>query len=215
MHLTRLWLPLLGAASLAACAFAFSETKETGADLGAQAAADAIKSAAGADGAFVAAGMLKDGYDKSQDLASMLLYPEDQIMLVKLTGAQVRDALERSVSLYPQPNTSFLQLAGFEATFNKNASDGHRITIVTANGSPLTNTSSYTVAMPARLAQGGYGYFKIWDKPDIVKTIDGATVETVLKGKAYADSSPRWTVVSTQVAQHALTTAAKTKTGHG
>jgi 2',3'-cyclic-nucleotide 2'-phosphodiesterase (5'-nucleotidase family) len=215
MRLMRSWLPLLLTAScLAVCALVFAETKETGADLGAQAAADAIKTAGNADGAFIAAGMLKDGYDKTQDLASMLLYPEDQIMVVKLTGAQVRDALERSVSLYPQPNTSFLQLAGFEATFNKNASDGHRITSVTANGSALGNASTYTVAMPARLAQGGYGYFKIWDKPDIVKTIENATVESVLKGKSYTDSSPRWTVISTPIAGHALTSTAKSKTGH-
>ena len=214
MRLMRSWLPLLlGAASLAACALALAETKETGADLGAQAAADAIKTAAATDGAFVAAGVLKDGYDKTQDLASMLLYPEDQIMVLKLTGAQVRDALERSVSLYPQPNSSFLQLAGFEATFNKNASDGHRITSVTANSSALNNASTYTVAMPARLAQGGYGYFKCWHDSDIVKTIENATVESVLKGKSYTDSSPRWTVVSTPVAQHSSNIVAKARTG--
>ncbi|MHB8635611.1 MAG: 5'-nucleotidase C-terminal domain-containing protein [Fimbriimonadaceae bacterium] len=201
MRVTRFWLPfLVSVASAASCVAAYAESKDTGADLGAQAAADAVKSAAGADGAFIAAGMLKDGYDKTQDLASMLLYPDDQIMVVKLTGAQVRQALERSVSLYPQPNTSFLQLSGFEATFNKNASDGHRITVATANGSALNNTSTYTVAMPARLAEGGYGYFKIWDKPDIVKTIPNATIESVLKGKAYTDSSPRWQAVATPVA---------------
>ncbi|HLK16304.1 MAG TPA: 5'-nucleotidase [Fimbriimonadaceae bacterium] len=201
--MTRPWPSiLLGLACLSAGALAPAETKETGADLGAQAAADAIKSAASADGAFIAAGMLKDGYDKTQDLASMLLYPEDQIMVVKLTGAQVHDALERSVSLYPQPNTSFLQLSGFEATFNKNASDGKRITSVTAGGVPLNNSSTYTVAMPARLAQGGYGFFKIWGLTDIQKTLENATVESVLKGKAYTDSSPRWTVVATAVAGH-------------
>src|SRR5258708_3980156 len=135
MRLTRHWLPLfVGTAFLAVGVLAFGETKETGADLGAQAAVDAIKTAPRSHRAFIAAGMLKEGYDKTQDLASMLLYPEDQIMVVKLTGAQVRDALERSVSLYPQPNTSFLQLAGFEASFNKNASDGHRIISVTASG---------------------------------------------------------------------------------
>src|SRR5579872_3480090 len=217
MRVTRPWPSiLLGLACLSAGALAPAETKETGADLGAQAAADAIKSAASADGAFIAAGMLKDGFDKTQDLASMLLYPEDQIMVVKLTGAQVRDALERSVSLYPQPNTSFLQLSGFEATFNKNASDGHRLTAVKAGGVELSNTATFLVAMPARLAQGGYGYFKIWDKPDIVKTFDAATVESVLKGKPFTDSTPRWTVISTPVAQHpgSAVASGKSKTGH-
>jgi 2',3'-cyclic-nucleotide 2'-phosphodiesterase (5'-nucleotidase family) len=192
-----------------------ADDKETSADLGAQAAADVLKTFAGADGAFIAAGMLKDGYDRSQDLSTMLLYPEDHVMLVKLTGAQVREALERSVSLYPQPNTSFLQLAGFEATFNKNAAEGHRLTAVTAGGAPISNTASFLVAMPARLAQGGYGYFKIWDKPDIVKSFDPSTVESVLKGKPFAATAPRWTVISTPVAQHASSVVPTTgKNGH-
>lgn len=216
MRIKRCCYPLLIVGFLLATgAVAAPADKETAADLGAQAAADALKTFASADGAFIAAGMLKDGYDKTQDLASMLLYPEDQIMLVKLSGAQVREALERSVSLYPQPNTSFLQLSGFEATFNKNASQGHRLTAVTANGAPLSNTASFMVAMPARLAQGGYGYFKIWDKPDIVKTFDAATVESVLKGKPYTDSSSRWTVISTPVAGHASGgVVSNLKTGH-
>ncbi len=192
-----------------------ADDKESSSDLGAQAAADALKAFAGADGAFIAAGMLKDGYEKSLDLDSMLLYPEDEMMVVKLTGAQVREALERSVSLYPQPNTSFLQLSGFEATFNKNAADGHRLTSITAGGAPVNNTASYLVAMPSRLAQGGYGYFKIWDKPDIVKSLGPSTVESVLKGKKYTDSSPRWTVIAIPVAQHSSSVVSGGKTGNG
>jgi hypothetical protein len=136
-------------------------------------------------------------------------------MLVKLTTAQVREALERSVSLYPQANTSFLQLSGFEATFNKNAAEGHRLTSITVNGSPLSNSATFLVAMPSNLAKGGYGYFKIWDKPDIVKTFDASTVESVLKGKPYTDSAPRWAVISTPVAQHTTTVVSANKaTGH-
>ena len=142
------------------------------------------------------------------------LYPEDPIMIVKLTGAQLRSALERSVSLYPQPNTSFLQLSGFEASFNKNASDGHRLTSVTANGSALNNASTYNVAMPGRLAEGGYGFFKCWGQPDIQKTMPNVTVESVLKGKPYSDSSPRWQVISTPVAGHTLNVVAKSKLGY-
>jgi len=56
--------------------------------------------------------------------------------------------------------------------------------------------------MPAPLAEGGYGFFKCWGPPDIVKTVPNVTVESVLKGKAYTDSSARWTVVATPVAQH-------------
>jgi hypothetical protein len=117
--------------------------------------------------------------------------------------------------LYPQSNTSFLQLSGFEATFNRNAADGHRLTAVTAGGVALSNAASFLVAMPSRLAQGGYGYFKIWDKPDIVKTFGTNTVESVLKGKPYTDSTPRWTMIATPVAQHSSSvTTADGKKGH-
>ena len=198
----------IACAMLAGCLMAagagLQDGKDTGANLPAQAAADVLKTAAGADGAFIASGMLKADYDKTQDLASTLLYPEDQLTLVKLTGKQVKLALERSVSLYPQPNTSFLQLSGFEATFNRNLSDGKRILTVLVNGSALSPTSTYLVAMPSRLAEGGYGYFKIWDKPNIVKTIPNLTLGAALKGKPYTDSSPRWHVVSSPPAQHGV-----------
>lgn len=166
-------------------------SKETGASVAAQAAADLIKTAAGTDGAFLAAGLLKEPYDQ-KDLSSLLLYPDDQIVVLKLTGAQIRQALERSVSLYPQPNTSFLQLSGFSATFSKEANPGKRILSVSTDAGPLVDTKSYEVAMPSSLGHGGLGYFKIWDTPNITKTLSGVTVESVLKGKPFTASSPRW-----------------------
>ena len=56
----------------------------------------------------------------------------------------------------------------------------------------LENGKTYSIAMPANLGRGGLGYFKIWDKSKIAKTIEGATVESVLKGKRFVESSPRW-----------------------
>lgn len=158
-----------------------------------QAAADALKSFASADGAFLAAGLLKPGYQKSADLSTMLLYPDDQVLVLALTGAQIRQAFERSVSLYPQPNASFLQISGFNVTFNKNGAVGKRVTTVTVNGSPLNDGQTYTIAMPSSLGHGGLGYFRIWENSDIKKTLTG-TVESALKGKPYAESQPRWSV---------------------
>ncbi|RYG49662.1 hypothetical protein EON79_00525 [bacterium] len=163
---------------------------ETAAHLPSQAAADALRSAAGTDAAFIAAGLVKEG--SKDDLATILQYPTDEVVVVSLTGAQVKQALERSLSFYPQPNGSFLQLSGFEVVFSKSAASNSRIVSITANGARLDESKTYTVAMPANLGRGGLGYFRIWDKSKITKTLTGATLESVLKGKKYVETSPRW-----------------------
>lgn len=166
----------------------------TGAHLPSQAAADVIREFAGADGAFLAAGLIKEGPTRTDSLASILQYPADEIVLVHLRGSQIRQAFERSVSLYPQSNSSFLQISGFEVSFSKSASPGQRIMSVMAGSSKLDDERTYSVAMPNTLGRGGLGYFKIWDKSKIAKTLE-QTVEAVLKGKRYVETQPRWSAL--------------------
>ena len=167
---------------------------QIGAHSASQAAADALRDFTGANGAFMAAGLVNSSFEKD-NLASLVKYPADGIVVVNLTGSEIKQALERSVSLYPIPNEDFLQLSGVEATFSKGAAPGQRIVNVTVGGTKLDEKRSYTIAMPESLAAGGLGYFKIWDKSKIAKTFDKATVDSVLKGKHFIDSSPRWSVV--------------------
>lgn len=161
------------------------------AHLPSQSAADVLREAASADGAFLAAGLVKDSFSRD-NLGSLLQYPEDEVVVLALRGSQLRQAFERSISLYPQPNTSFLQVSGFEIVFDPNGSPNNRIKRVTAGGSPLDDGRTYNVAMPASLGRGGLGYFKIWDKNKIVSTLPNTTVEKVLSGKKFAETSPRW-----------------------
>jgi 2',3'-cyclic-nucleotide 2'-phosphodiesterase (5'-nucleotidase family) len=157
---------------------------------GAQAAADVIRGVAGTDFAFLASGLLRSTYNKD-DLSSILEFPTDEIVIVSLTGAEIRNALERSIQLYPQSNTSFLQVSGVDISFKKNALPNERIVSVTTPSGPLSDTKTYTVAMPGNLGRGGLGYFKIWHKGKISKSL-GTTLEQALKGKKFVDSSPRW-----------------------
>jgi len=180
-------------AASAFCLGMAQSNPETGSHLPSQAAADVLRSFASVDGAFLAAGLVKETYQK-ENLASLLQYPADGVVVISLTGSQVKQAFERSVSLYPQPNASFLQISGFEVTFNGSSSPDQRVVSVTAGGAPLDNARTYQIAMPSSLGRGGLGYFKIWDKTKITKTLPGATMESVLKGKAYAETAPRWTV---------------------
>lgn len=190
-----LWIALLAVTAAVAnaqtSANASGAAAELGADAGAQSAADFIKTYAQTDGAFLAAGLVKATYN-ADDLSTILQYPTDSLVVVSLTGAQLRQAFERSVSLFPQPNSSFLQLSGFEVTFSKSASANSRITSITTNGAKIVDSKTYTVAMPSSLGRGGLGFFKIWDRNKITKTFEGVTLEDVLKGKKFAETPARW-----------------------
>lgn len=176
-------------ASVSTTAFASNPELESHAP--SQAAADALREATGADMAFLAAGMVKPLASVS-DLSQLLVYPTDTLSVVKLSGAQIRLALERSVSLVPLPSSAFLQLSGLEATYSKSAPADKRLTDITVGNSKLDGSKTYNVAMPTTLARGGLGYFKVWNKDAITRTLDG-TLESLLKGKSSRNTADRWT----------------------
>ncbi len=155
-----------------------------------QAIADELRSHTGADLAFVPAGVLKA--NAKGELSHYLLFPTDEISVVKLSGRQVKDALERSVSLVPMSNPGFLQISGLDVTYSASASTNSRVTSVLANGAALENDRTYTVAMPGNLARGGLGYFSIWDKKAITKAAAAETLDSLLHGKTGSVDAPRW-----------------------
>jgi 2',3'-cyclic-nucleotide 2'-phosphodiesterase (5'-nucleotidase family) len=157
----------------------------------AQCAADVLRKEAGADGAFIAAGLLRDSF-QADNLATMLEAPNDELVVIELRGSLVRQAFERSVSLYPQPNASFLQISGFDVVFNPDALPNQRVKSISADGGAFSDAQTYRIAMPVSLARGAYGYFKIWDKTKIVATLPDMTVEKALTGKRVVETRPRW-----------------------
>ena len=183
----RISISFLGVA-VAALAFAGPETESFGP---AQVAADFIRAAAKADIAFLPAGELKSSF-KSGDLAGLLEFPTDEVVVSQLTGSQIRQALERSIALYPSPNKGFLQLSGIVVTFSKTGNPNKRIVSATLAGADLDDAKKYRVAMPGLLAGGGLGYFTIWGKAQIIETLANQNLETVLKGKSGTDPQARW-----------------------
>jgi 2',3'-cyclic-nucleotide 2'-phosphodiesterase (5'-nucleotidase family) len=187
--------PVLAVLFAATSLLAWAQQRGPGveAHLPSQAAADILAERAKADGAFLAAGLVKESF-LADNLATLLQYPEDEIVIVGLKGSQIRQAFERSLSLYPQQNTSFLQISGFEVAFDPNAPSGSRVKRATANGSPIDENRTYNIAMPASLGRGGLGYFKIWDKSKIVSTLPELSMEKALTGAKLTTTSPRWIV---------------------
>ncbi|MBL8087633.1 MAG: 5'-nucleotidase C-terminal domain-containing protein [Chthonomonas sp.] len=161
----------------------------------AQSAADAIREAAGADAAFLTAEMLRTKFDPD-NLATLMKFPTEEIAVVNLTGAQIRQALERSVSLYPTPSDSFLQVSNLEITFRPKAEPDARIASVTLSGNRMEDGRTYTVAMPVTLARGSQGYFKVWDKERIKTVLSGVTLEKVLADRPAKNMASRWRTAS-------------------
>jgi len=156
-----------------------------------QAVADAVKTYTSAEAALVPAGDLSKPIQKGQ-LATTLNFPDDGVVVLSLSGSQIRQALERSLLTFPEPNVGFLQVSGFQINFNKNAEVNSRVTSVTVNGSKLEDAHYYDVAMPTSLQRGQLGYSNLWDKAKVVRNFNNATLEGILKGKHSSPSSPRW-----------------------
>jgi len=140
--------------------------------------ADAARSAVGGDVALVQASQLRSDTIPAGDvtreaLADVLLYPDEQIVLVELSGTQILAALERGLSMVPKPSTSFLQVSGMTVTFRSDSSPSQRVVEVKIGGFALSPGKSYKVAMPSSLAKGALGYFRIFNGLEPTKTGSG------------------------------------------
>ena len=152
-----------------------SEVKETTyGDL----AADALRTATASQIAFVPSSAFRSvdipaaGMDTAQ-LASALVVtdsPSDGVIVTKLSGDQVIAALERGLSRLPAAFGGFLQFSGIRVVYSPNADQGSRVVSVTlADGTTVIPAGTYVVAMTKTLADGGMGYFQVWNGTLTVK----------------------------------------------
>lgn len=149
-------------------------------------ASDAIRASVRADVAFVSASELKErdaqipaGKVSTEDVTAYIAYSDDPIVEVRLTGRQIRQALERSVLIYPKNNLGFLQVSGLRFTFDPDKPQESRITSIRVGNSQLSDSATYSVAMTSSMANGALGYWKYWNKNDIVNTTDTTIPEAV------------------------------------
>lgn len=154
-----------------------NETSETNAgDL----VADAVKEAAHTDIAWVSAddlmpAKITSGTHPISELLAILKYgndTENRITILNLKGSQILGAIERSLSRYPTPFDGFLQVSGLEIEYQPSQSAGSRVFIAGTRGTEIVADKVYRVAMSKSVAEGAYGYFKIWKSSDIDRSSD-------------------------------------------
>ena len=95
-------------------------------------------------------------------------------MLLELTGAQVRDALENGVSRIEDVAGRFPQVSGLTFAFDPSKASGERVVEVSVGGAPLDPAAKYRVATNDYMAGGGDGYAVLTNGTTIIDA-SGAT----------------------------------------
>jgi 2',3'-cyclic-nucleotide 2'-phosphodiesterase (5'-nucleotidase family) len=163
--------------------------------------ADSLRATAKTDMAIVHAGVLQRGTlaagpVEAAQVNALFAFPEDDVVTMKISGAQLRAALERAVQAYPTGSAAMLHLSGLEANFNAQAPINRRITLVRVAGKEVKDGDTFTVALPVSLAEGGAGYYTIWNNRNTTKTgvSLGAAVVNYIKAQTTVtpDREPRF-----------------------
>ncbi|RKG72172.1 bifunctional metallophosphatase/5'-nucleotidase [Corallococcus terminator] len=135
--------------------------------------ADTFRAATGADVALVNGGavradrVLPAGKMTRRELYSLMPYRNELVML-EVTGATLRAALENGVSLSSvdgKPPGRFPQVSGMRFTYDLRKPPGARVTKVEARGRPLDDAAVYRLATLSFVAAGNDGYTMFKDLP--------------------------------------------------
>ncbi|MCL4503324.1 MAG: 5'-nucleotidase C-terminal domain-containing protein [Deltaproteobacteria bacterium] len=123
--------------------------------------ADIMRAAAGADAALINGGSIRAslhrGAIKAKDVYTALPF-DNYVVAIRLTGRQLREALEHGVSAWEEKAGRFPQVSGLCFTYRRNAPAGSRVKEVQVQGLPLDHDKKYLVATNDFLAAGGDGY---------------------------------------------------------
>ena len=83
---------------------------------------------------------------------------EQPLISFKLTGAQLQEAMENSVSELPKASGRFLQVSGLRYLFDPSQPVGSRVKGIWVQGAPLERGRDYAVVASQFIAEGGDGY---------------------------------------------------------
>ena len=126
--------------------------------------ADVMRAATGADVALTNGGGIRA--DKVYPPGTTLLRRDiqselpfgDKAILLEVTGAGIRAALENGVSLVDEGSGRFPHVSGMAYRFDASKPPGSRIAGVTVDGAPLDLSRTYRLATNDFLGRGGDGY---------------------------------------------------------
>jgi 5'-nucleotidase / UDP-sugar diphosphatase len=123
--------------------------------------ADVMRQAAGAEVALINGGGIRTGIAQGKievkDIYAVLPF-DNYLVAIRLTGAQLKAALEHGIARLEEPSGGFPQVSGLTFTYSRSAPAGSRVKDVTVGGEPLDLQKEYVVATNDFLVAGGDGY---------------------------------------------------------
>jgi hypothetical protein len=152
--------------------------------------ADVLRVSGAADIGIVADAQLSRAKE-SAFLLDHLADASENAWLVKLTGEQIKSAIERSFAFYPISTSSLLHFSGCEVVLSQNSPAFSRVISVLIGGTALIPTKKYSVAMGSSLAKGSFGYFSEWNFVAPERVI-AEQVGNLISGKKLQPGQARW-----------------------
>lgn len=129
--------------------------------------ADAFRAATGADVAIVNGGSIRGDtqYGAGRTLTRMDLRRElpfsDKVVVVEMTGADLRAAFENGVWFAGKGDGRFCHISGARIAGRLDAVPGNKLSTITIGDAPLDDGKTYKVAVTTYLAAGKDGYTSI------------------------------------------------------
>jgi len=123
--------------------------------------ADIVRTAANAEAAIIGGGSIRTSIKKGPIKAKHVYAVSpfnNYIVAIRLTGRQIKDALEHGVSAIADDAGRFPQVSGIRFTYSRSAPVGQKVREVSVSNSPLIMDREFIVATDDFLAAGGDGY---------------------------------------------------------
>ncbi|KAI8329869.1 5'-nucleotidase [Chlamydoabsidia padenii] len=115
----------------------------------------------------------------------MLAFPfQDPVVVIKLTGQRIWDAIENSVSEYPKQEGRFPQVAGITVQWSSRQPPGQRVhSILVGDNTPLEMDKEYVVVTREYMALGydGYSALKVSEDKMVVDGENGVFISTLFR----------------------------------
>ncbi|HML46103.1 MAG TPA: 5'-nucleotidase, partial [Clostridia bacterium] len=132
--------------------------------------ADAARSVTGADAALITGGSIRATIEAGTitrgDVVNVLPFGNN-VVVKRVKGSALREALEFALSVYPEQNGGFLQVSGITLRFKPANEAGRRIVELLIGGSPVEDEKEYAVALNAALTKGEGGYAMLAEQPTV------------------------------------------------
>jgi len=148
--------------------------------------ADALRLETGSDLAFSNGGGIRGNriYEPGTTLTRKDILGElpfgNVTVVLQMSGAQVRAALENGVSRIEDGAGRFLQVSGLSYTFDAKAAKGERVTAVEVKGIPIDPESIYIVATNNYIANGGDDFKVLKGVKRLVDASGGTLMATMV-----------------------------------